>query len=196
MQKPQAKPLPELAPIARAEPAKPEPPKVEPPKVEPPKVEPPKVEAPKPEPPKVVEVARVDPLARADRAYAEGSYGEVIGLLKPLVDQSNAKAQLRLGRLYLDGVGVERNEKEAARLFLLAANQGENEARLRLADMYASGRGVQQSNFQAYVWYGVAARAGNVAAKTSQERVGTNMQPMEIRQAGKLIDSLASAKTP
>jgi TPR repeat protein len=61
--------------------------------------------------------------------------------------------------------------------------------------MYASGRGVPQSNFQAFVWYGLAARGGNVAAKNNQERVGASMQPMEIRQAGKLIDSLASAKT-
>jgi TPR repeat protein len=88
---------------------------------------------------------------------------------------------------------VERNEAEALKLFRKAAEQGENEARLRLGDMYAAGRGVPQSNFQAYVWYGVAARSGNAAAKNNQERVGAAMQPMEIRQAGKLIDSLATA---
>jgi hypothetical protein len=43
------------------------------------------------------------------------------------------------------------------------------------------------------VWYGAAARAGNVAAKLNQDRVGATMQPMEIRQAGKLIDALAPA---
>jgi TPR repeat protein len=88
---------------------------------------------------------------------------------------------------------VERNEAEAVRLFRRAAEQGENEARLRLGDMYANGRGVPQSNFQAYVWYGMAAREGNVAAKSNQDRVGASMQPMEVRQAGKLIDSLVTA---
>jgi TPR repeat protein len=63
--------------------------------------------------------------------------------------------------------------------------------------MYANGRGVPQSNFQAYVWYGAAARGGNMAAKANQDRVGRSMQPMEIRQADKLIDSLVPAvKTP
>ena len=60
--------------------------------------------------------------------------------------------------------------------------------------MYAAGRGVPQNNFQAYVWYGAAARAGNVTAKLQQERVGATMQPMELRQAGKLIDKLAATR--
>jgi hypothetical protein len=190
-------------PVARIEPVKPEPPKVEPPKpieiakADPPKVaEPPKVIDPPKlvEPPKPVE-RKIDPLASADRAYVEGNYSEAIALLKPLAEGNNAKAQVRLARLYLEGLGVERNEAEAVRLIRKAAEQGENEARLRLGDMYASGRGVPQSNFQAFVWYGLAARGGNVAAKNNQERVGASMQPMEIRQAGKLIDSLASSKT-
>ncbi|HEY1287260.1 MAG TPA: protein kinase [Burkholderiales bacterium] len=181
---------PELAPIARLEPAKPELSKPEP-KLEPVKPEPPKVEAPK-ESPKV-EVAKVDPLAVADRAIAQANYGEAIAVLKPLADDNNPKAQVRLGKLYLEGQGVPRNETEASRLFHKAAERGENEARLRLGDMYANGRGVPQSNFQAYVWYGAAARNGNAAAKANQERVGAALQPMEIRQAGKVIDSLVAA---
>ena len=185
---------PELAPIARLEPAKPEPPKLEP-KLEPVKPEPPKAEPPK-ESPKV-EVAKVDPLAVADRAIAQANYGEAIAVLKPLADDNNPRAQVRLGKLYLEGQGVPRNETEASRLFHKAAERGENEARLRLGDMYATGRGVPQSNFQAYVWYGAAARAGNAAAKASQERVGATLQPMEIRQAGKVIESLvATANKP
>lgn len=201
---PRQEPVPQApVPVARTEPAKPEPPKIEPPKAEPPKpieivkAEPPKLaEPPKIEPPKPVVERKIDPLASADRAYAEGSYREAIALLKPLAESNNAKAQVRLARLYLEGLGVERNEAEAVLLIRKAAEQGENEARLRLGDMYASGRGVPQSNFQAFVWYGLAARGGNVAAKNNQERVGASMQPMEIRQAGKLIDSLvAAAKT-
>jgi serine/threonine protein kinase len=179
-------PAPPLQPppveIVKPEPAKPEPVKAEPVKLEPVKPEP--VRAPAPV---------VDALTSADLAYARGSYGDAIALLKPLAEHSNAKALVRLGRLYLDGQGVERNEAEALRLFRKAAEQGDNEARLRLGDMYASGRGVPQNNFQAYIWYGAAARAGNPAAKVSQERVGATMQPMEIRQATRLIDALAPA---
>ena len=186
-----AEPPPEaVAPIVRFETTKPEPSKLEPKpdavKPEPNKVEPPK-EAPK------VEVAKVDPLVAIDRAIAQANYGEAIAALKPLADDNNPKAQVRLGKLYLEGQGVPRNETEASRLFHKAAERGENEARLRLGDMYANGRGVPQSNFQAYVWYGVAARSGNAAAKANQERVGAALQPMEIRQAGKVIDSLVAA---
>ncbi|HEY7240986.1 MAG TPA: serine/threonine-protein kinase [Burkholderiales bacterium] len=182
---------PELAPIARLEPAKPEPPTPEP-KVEPVKPEPPKAEPPK-DPPKV-EVAKVDPLVLADRAIAQANYGEAIALLQPLADTNNPRAQVRLGKLYFEGQGVPRNEVEAARLFHQAAERGDNEARLRLGDMYANGRGVAQSNFQAYVWYGAAARGGNAAARANQDRIGTTLQSMEIRQAVKVIDSLVANK--
>jgi TolA-binding protein len=197
---PKQEPVPQApAPVARIEPPKPEPAKPEPPMIEVAKVEPPKLIEPPPklvDQPKPVVERKVDPLANADRAFVEGNYSEALGVLKPLAEKNNPKAQLRLGRLYLEGLGVERNEAEAVRLFRKAAEQGENEARLRLGDMYANGRGVPQSNFQAYVWYGVAAREGNVAAKNNQDRVGATMQPMEVRQAGKLIDSLvAAAKT-
>jgi TPR repeat protein len=150
-----------------------------------PPVEPTRAEPPKPTP--------ADLLMSADLAYARGSYSDAVSVLRPLAESNNAQAQVRLGRLYLEGHGVERNEGEALRLFRKAAEQGEHEARLRLGDMYAQGRGVPQNNFQAYVWYGAAARAGNVAAKLNQDRVGATMQPMEIRQAGKLIDALAPA---
>lgn len=135
-----------------------------------------------------------DPLTKADLAYARGSYADAISVLQPLAERNNAKAQVRLGRLYLEGHGVERSDAEALRLFRRAAEQGDGEARLKLGDMYAAGRGVPQNNFQAYVWYGAAARAGNVTAKLQQERVGATMQPMELRQAGKLIDKLAATQ--
>ena len=183
--KPPSDPVPEVAPVVRFEPSKPEPLKPEG-KQEQPKVEP--KESPK------VDVAKVDPLVVADRAIAQANYGEAIAVLKPLADDSNSKAQVRLGRLYLEGQGVPRNEAEAARLFHKAAERGENEARLRLGDMYANGRGVRQSNFQAYIWYGAAARGGNAAAKASQERVAAALQPAEISQAGKVIDSLVANK--
>jgi TPR repeat protein len=61
---------------------------------------------------------------------------------------------------------------------------------VKLGDLYASGRGVPQSSFQAYVWYGAAARSGNTAARDKQARVATVLQPAEVQQADRLIDSL------
>ncbi len=129
-------------------------------------------------------------LASADRAYARGSRSEAIAALKTLVERDYAKAMVRLGDLYLQGEGVERKDQEALSLFRRAANQGDSDARLRLGDMYAIGRGVPQNNFQAYVWYSAAALSGNTAAKANQERAAALLQPVEIQQAGKLVERM------
>ena len=141
--------------------------------------------------PKVVSTP-ADVLASAERFTARGSYSEAAAALKPLAEQDNAKAQLRLGELYLEGQGVERNEQEGARLVRKAASLGDSEAQLKLGEMYFRGRGVPQNNFQAYVWYNAAVRSGNAAANAPQERVAALLQPVEVEQAAKLAARLAA----
>jgi serine/threonine protein kinase/TPR repeat protein len=160
--------------------------------VAPPSPPPAPVIAPAPQP--VAAPSPAELVANADRAYARGSYIESAAVLKPLAERGNSKAQVRLGDLYLQGEGVERNDQEAVRLFRKAADQGDNDAQLRLGDMYAKGRGVPQNNFHAYVWYSVAARAGNPTAKIHQERFAAMLQAVEVQQAGKLVDRLALPK--
>ena len=46
----------------------------------------------------------------------------------------------------------------------------------------------QQNDFEAYVWYGIAARNGQAGAQSQRERVGTKLQPAEIRQADQIIE--------
>jgi hypothetical protein len=130
-------------------------------------------------------------LDSADRAYARGNHSEAVATFKALAERNYARAMVRLGDLYLQGEGVERSDKEALSLFRRAANQGDSGARLRLGDMYAIGRGVPQNNFQAYVWYRAAALSGNTAAKTNQERLAELLQPVEVLQAGKLVERMA-----
>ncbi len=138
-----------------------------------------------PPPPRPAEL-----LASAERAYGRGDYSEAATVLKRLAEQENATAQRRLGELYLQGQGVERNDPEALRLIRKAATKGDSEAQVKLGEMYYRGRGVRQNTFQAYVWYSAAVRSGNSTAKAQQDQVGASLQPMEIEQAGKLAAKL------
>jgi TPR repeat protein len=130
-------------------------------------------------------------LASAEGFSARGNYAEAAAMLKPLADQGNVKAQSRLGQMYLEGQGVERNDQEGLRLARNAASLGDTDAQLRIGGLYEQGRGVPQNNFQAYVWYSAAARSGNAAASVSRDRVAGLLQAVEIEQAGKLAAAIA-----
>ena len=78
---------------------------------------------------------------------------------------------------------------EATNLYRRAASAGDSEAQLKLGEMYENGRGVTQNFNQAYIWYGLAAHGGNAAAKARKEKIATRLQPAEIQQADRLIES-------
>ena len=93
-------------------------------------------------------------------------------MLKPLADQGNVKAQSRLGQMYLEGQGVERNEQEGLRLARNAAKLGDADAQLRMGGLYEQGRGLPQNIYLAYVWYSAALRSGNAAASAHRDQIG------------------------
>ena len=107
-------------------------------------------------------------------------------MLKPLADQGNVKAQSRLGQMYLEGQGVERNEQEGLRLARNAAKLGDADAQLRMGGLYEQGRGLPQNIYLAYVWYSAALRSGNAAASAHRDRVAGLLQTAEIEQADKV----------
>jgi uncharacterized protein len=69
-----------------------------------------------------------------------------------------------LGIMYMEGLGVKKDDKEAFELFLEAAQQQHSRAQLRLADMLLEGRGCQRSPSQALEWYLAAAEGGSTVA--------------------------------
>jgi serine/threonine protein kinase/TPR repeat protein len=118
---------------------------------------------------------------------------EALRLFRLAADRGHAKAQLSVGEMHATGRGVARDEAEAGRWYQKAAAQRDSDAQMKLGDMYANGRGVPQDSFQAYVWYGLAARSGSASARDPQARIASTLQPAEIEQADKLIDSLIGA---
>jgi TPR repeat protein len=74
-------------------------------------------------------------------------------------------AQLRLGGIYLEGIGGYQDYTEALRWFTRAADQGESRAQLKLGWMHEAGLGIPSDNRRAVYWYRIAAEAGNPEAQ-------------------------------
>ena len=91
---------------------------------------------------------------------AEESSAQAV-LLQQSAGQGDAKAQARLGAMYLLGSGVEKDEQQAAHWLLKAANQGHIEAEVIVAAMYDRGLGVKNDVKMATQWYEKAAAKGN-----------------------------------
>ncbi len=86
-------------------------------------------------------------------------------------EQGDAKAQARLGAMYLLGNGVEKNEELAANWMLKAAKQGNIDAEVIIAAMFDRGLGVKNDVKMATQWYEKAAAQGNT---TSMAILGKN----------------------
>ena len=78
---------------------------------------------------------------------------------------SDTLAQFNLALRYSNGQGVPKDEKEAVRLYRLAAEQGNAAAQTNLGWMYANGQGVTQDEKEAVRLYRLAAEQGEIKSK-------------------------------
>ncbi|MBZ3799288.1 SEL1-like repeat protein [Leclercia adecarboxylata] len=62
-------------------------------------------------------------------------------------------AQIKLGKMYRDGNGIEKDGKKAVEWLTKAAEQGSLDAHYLLGDIYASGNGVPLSYSKALEWF-------------------------------------------
>ena len=72
-------------------------------------------------------------------------------------EQNHAEAQYCLGRIYLNGVGVDHDYDMARKWFLLAAEQNHAAAQRELGEMYFSATGVERNYEKAKEWLLLAA---------------------------------------
>ena len=79
----------------------------------------------------------------------------------------DATAQLQMAMRYAEGDGVVQNDKEAARWFALAAQQGLAEAQYRYGLALLQGRGVVQDYQAAFSWIERPAKLGYAPAQYS-----------------------------
>jgi uncharacterized protein len=94
-------------------------------------------------------------------ALHHGQYEAALKEWKPLAEQGDVEAQIRLGYLYFDGLGVNQDYKEGVRWFRKAAEQGNAEAQGKIGIAYQLGKGDLPKDYkEAAKWFLKAAEQG------------------------------------
>lgn len=75
--------------------------------------------------------------------------------------KGDVAAQVKLGKAYMYGDGLSKNDELAAKWFRKAADQGDASAEDQLGNMYRSGIGVARDKEEAVRWYMKASRHGS-----------------------------------
>ena len=91
---------------------------------------------------KIETVEAVEAAEQGDELYAQGvsfaenkKYGKARKCLKSAAQQGNTKAMNALGNMYLEGQGVWKNKKKAAKYFQTAADLGNEDAQKKLQEI-------------------------------------------------------------
>ena len=100
-------------------------------------------------------------------AFITGDYKTAFNEWKPLAKQDHVYAQLNLGMAYRDGLGVEKNAKEAFKWYEKVASRGSDDGLHHLGNSYAYGKGVMKNKALAMKSYKEAADNGHAASMYS-----------------------------
>ena len=98
-----------------------------------------------------------DGIAALDR----GDYVTAFAKFKKGAESGNADAQYKLGVMYVQGLGVPKDDREAVRWYTKAAEAGNARAQYILGVSYDLGLGVAQDYGQAARWFTKGAEAGD-----------------------------------
>jgi uncharacterized protein len=105
-------------------------------------------------------------LEDAIAAYDQKDYATALRLFQPLAEKGDATAQVRLGTMYGDGVGVARDAAEALKWLRKAAEQGDAYGQGVLGvSLRGIGGGFPEDDAEAAKWARKAADQGNVPAQ-------------------------------
>jgi TPR repeat protein len=98
-------------------------------------------------------------------AYQRGLYITALNLALPKAKEGDAAAQTLVAEIYSRGLGVRRDEQQAARWYQAAAEQGVPAAQFQLALLLIDGRFVDKDEEQAFALMEDAANSGNALAQ-------------------------------
>lgn len=113
----------------------------------------------------------IQPLYAADydegvAAFENGDYAIAQAALMPLAKLGDGDAQYYIGVMYMDGLGIEANPKEAFKWLSFAAVYGVLDARFRMAQFYLDDKlGVEEDLQMAADWYEKAAKEGHAKSR-------------------------------
>ena len=132
-------------------------------------------------------------------AYKIGDYTAAMRVFRELVLQDHAGAQTNLGLMLSKGLGGPRDDAEAVKWYLLAAEQGQPVAQNNLGALYLGGLGVPKDPVVALMWLMLASENGYASAKPAVEQQLQDMSPKQVDVAKRLLavwkDKLALNKS-
>ena len=108
---------------------------------------------------------------RGCRMFAEGNWEEAVSWFCKAAEQGDAEAQLHLGVMYGEGLGVEQSNEKAAEWYRKAAEQGNADAQVVLGCCYEFGDGLPIDLKKAALWYGRAGKQGHEKAAAALKRL-------------------------
>ncbi len=130
--------------------------------------------------------AAAGPFEDGTAAFQRGDYLAALRVWRPLADQGLADAQMRVGFIYVQGLGVPQDYVTAANWFRKAADQGNGEAQSLLGLMYVMGNGVPQDYVSGHQWLNLAAARGFKDAAKVRDQIALIMTPAQIAEAQSL----------
>jgi hypothetical protein len=113
-------------------------------------------------------------------------YTAALGVIRPLAEQGDARAQSELGRRYDSGEDVPEDHVAAVKWYRKAAEQGYAEAQNNLGLAFLEGEGVPQDYIAAHMWFNLSAAQGNADGLIFRNHVAKRMTPSQIEEAQKL----------
>lgn len=121
------------------------------------------------------------------RYYWEGvDYSQAYYWNSLAAEAGDSTAQLKLGDMYNNGLGLVEDDTQAALYYKLSADQGNEFAQVELGILYYKGDGVPEDFVLAYMWWNLAASQGGKEAQQNKELVKSSMTKSQIEEAQKL----------
>ncbi len=108
-------------------------------------------------------------LQQAKTHLKNKEYKQARDILFQIEKYKNPEVYYHIGVIFLKGLSIKKNDKEAAIFFLRAAKLGHLQAQYNIAYMYEKGIGASEKGKEAATWYLKAAEQG---MKKAQLKVG------------------------
>jgi TPR repeat protein len=127
-----------------------------------------------------------DPFNQSLKLVKRGDYKAAIVELSPMAEMGNQDAQVTLGYLYRDGLGVSQDFSEAMKWFQKAAEQGNAQAQFDLGMMYLDRQNAVRDDLQALMWLNFSVAAGHKEALVQRENLVVRLTPVQIAEVQRM----------
>ena len=101
--------------------------------------------------------------------FRKGQYEEAFSVFIDAAQKGDSDAQNYVGKMYIEGKGVDENMEEGFNWSMKSANQGDKESQFNIGFMYYNGLHVCEDDDEALMWFTKAAEQGE---RTAQYYIG------------------------